>query len=77
MLDCQWAAENLFLAAHAKGLGTCYMGFVLMFREDPEVHELLRIPEGYALMAAAAVGYPNIKPEGLPKRKPAEIEWVR
>src|SRR5512140_3620682 len=26
-VDCQLAMENLFLTAHAKGLGTCYMGF--------------------------------------------------
>ena len=28
-VDCQLATENLFLAAHGKGLGACYMGYLL------------------------------------------------
>jgi nitroreductase len=76
-IDCQLATENLFLAAHAKGLGTCYMGFLLFGADDPEVRSLLRMPEGYALMAATTVGHPASKPEGPPKRNPPKIEWVR
>ncbi len=77
MIDCQLAAENLFLAAHAKGLGTCYMGFLMMAAEHSEVQRLLRIPEGHRLLAAAVVGHPALPPEGPPKRHPARIEWVR
>jgi len=77
MIDCQMAAENLFLAAHAKGLGTCYMGFLLLGREDPEVGALLRLPEGYELMAAAIVGHPATAPAGPPHRNPPRVEWVR
>ena len=76
MIDCQLAAENLFLAAHAKGLGTCYVGFLMFGREDDEVRELLHLPEGHELMAAAIVGYPGEKP-GPPQRRPAPFEWVR
>ena len=77
MIDCQLAAENLFLAAHAKGLGTCYMGFLMFGRDDLEVCSLLRIPEGYELMAAAVVGHPGVPPAGPPRRNPPRIEWVR
>jgi nitroreductase len=76
MIDCQLAAENLFLAAHAKGLGTCYIGFVLLGRDDPEVRGLLRIPESHGLMAAAITGYPAVTPSA-PQRNPAQIEWMR
>ena len=76
MIDCQLAAENLFLAAHAKGLGTCYLGFLMFGSQDSVVRELLRLPQGYELMAAAIVGYPSVKP-GPPQRNPARIEWVR
>jgi nitroreductase len=76
--DCQLAAENLFLAAHAKGLGTCYMGFLLFLARDARVtRELLRIPEGYEMMAAAVVGHPASHPDGPPLRNPPRIEWVR
>ncbi len=76
-IDCQLAAENLFLAAHARGLGTCYMGFLLMAGENPEVRRLLRVPEGHNLLAAAVIGHPDRHPEGLPDRRPAVIEWIR
>jgi nitroreductase len=76
-IDCQLAAENLFLAAHAKGLGTCYMGFLLMLGTDDRARELLRIPENYAMMAAAVVGHPEKRPDGPPQRSAPRIEWVR
>ncbi len=76
MVDCQLAAENLFLAAHAKGLGTCYMGFLQMVAENPEVRKLLQLPEGYKMMAAAVVGHPDLRPDGPPQRNPARVTWV-
>lgn len=77
MFDCQLAIENLFLTAHAKGLGTCYMGFLLLAAENPEARQLLQIAEGFKMMAAAVVGYPEVRPEGPPQRNPARITWVQ
>jgi nitroreductase len=77
MADCHLAAENLFLAAHARGLGTCYMGFLTMVRDNPTVKDLLGIPEGHEMMAAAIVGHPAGPPDGPPKRNPPRVEWVR
>ncbi len=76
MIDCQLAIENLFLAAHAKGLGTCYMGFLLLARDDPQVRQLLRVPDGHGLMAATVIGYPAVTPSA-PPRNPVQIGWVR
>ena len=76
MYDCQLAAENLFLAAHAKGLGTCYMGFLQLAADLPEVHELLGLADGFKMMAAAVVGHPQIRPEDPPQRNPPRIVWV-
>ena len=75
--DCHLAAENLFLSAHARGLGTCYMGFLLMVRDHPQVRELLRVPGGFSIMAAAIAGHPASAPEEPPRRDPPRIEWVR
>ena len=77
MIDCQLAAENLFLAAHAKGLGTCYMGFLTLAAGHPEARKLLGLAEGYEMMAAAVVGHPDVRPEGPPQRSPAKTDWVR
>jgi nitroreductase len=76
MYDCQLAAENLFLAAHAKGLGTCYMGFLQLAADHPEAHKLLAIADGFKMMAAAIVGHPDVRPEGPPQRNPARVAWV-
>ncbi len=75
--DCLLAAENLFLSAHAMGLGTCYMGFLGMVRDNPVVRDLLRIPEGHEMVASAIVGHPAAPPDGPPKRNPPRVEWVR
>jgi nitroreductase len=76
LFDCQLAAENLLLAAHAKGLGACYMGFLLLAAENPEVQKLLQLVDGSKMMAAAVVGHPGSRPEGPPQRNPARVKWV-
>jgi nitroreductase len=75
-VDCQLAAENLFLAAHAKGLGSCYMGFLLFAADVPEARKLLDVPEGFRMVAAAIVGHPQIRTEGPPQRNPPRVNWV-
>jgi len=77
MLDCNLAMENIFLAAHAQGLGTCYMGFLFFGRDDAKVRQMLHIPEGHDIMAACCVGHSKMTPEGPPKRNPPQVEWVR
>jgi nitroreductase len=74
-IDCQLAAENLFLAAQAKGLGSCYMGFLLMQREDPQIRQLLNLPPDYELMAAAVVGFPASPGEGKTERDLPRVDW--
>ena len=75
-VDCQLAMENLLLAAHGRGLGACYMGFLLLAAEVPEARQLLGIAEGFRMVAAAIVGHPGNRPEGPPVRSPARINWV-
>ena len=43
--DCALAAENLMLAAHAVGLGTCWIGFAKGWLETPEGKSALKLPE--------------------------------
>jgi nitroreductase len=77
MIDCQLAMENLFLAAHAKRLGACYMGFLTLAADRPEVQKILGIADGFKMVAAAIVGHPDVRPEGPPQRNAARITWVR
>lgn len=72
-MDCANAMENMALAAHAIGLGSCYIGSLLPALEGPEapaLYKALGIPEGYTVRAALAVGYPAAAPaERVPRRE--------
>src|SRR5512147_2152431 len=43
--SCPLACENMMLAAHALGLGSCWVGFGAMAVEEPEVRKLLELQE--------------------------------
>ncbi len=77
MLDSLLAAENLILAAHAKGLGTCFMGFLMLAQSAEGIAQTLGVPDGYQITAPIIVGYSDAIPQTPPERKPAEITWVR
>lgn len=57
--DCSAAIENLLLAAHALGLGACWLG--VHPREDRmrRIAEILGIPATVIPVAAIAVGLPG------------------
>jgi nitroreductase len=50
------ALQNFLLAAHARGLGTCWLGVVTICRED--IKALLEIPDDKTLLGGVAVGIP-------------------
>ena len=50
------ALENFLLAAHARGLGTCWLGIVTVCQED--IKTLLAIQDDKTLLGGVAVGLP-------------------
>jgi nitroreductase len=73
--DCALAAENLMLAAYAKGLGTCWIGFAQNWLATPDGKEALGVPPTYAPIAPIIVGHPRRRPPPVPRKAP-EIHWV-
>jgi nitroreductase len=73
--DVAMAAENLMLAAHAAGLGTCWIGFAQSFLATPEGKALLGLPEAWVPVAPIIVGHPRSWPAPVPRKAP-EIRWV-
>ncbi len=65
--------ENMLLAAHALGYGTCWMTGPLIAKK--RISEILRIPHHDNLAALIPMGVPDIMPPA-PPRKPLE-EIVR
>ena len=65
------AVENLLLACRAEGLG-CVLTTLLCERE-PEVREILAIPEPWATAAAVPIGYPRLRGHGPISRRPGPM----
>ena len=74
--DCWLAAENLMLAATAKGLGTCCIGFAVGLLNTEDVKRELGIPEGGAAVAPIIVGVPRDPIPPGSRKPPAVLTWV-
>ena len=58
--DAHMAAQNIILAAHAMGLGTCLIGLSLVaFRHDSSVAAALDLPRNETVHSVIAIGYPD------------------
>jgi nitroreductase len=62
--------QNLLLACRAEGLG-CVLT-TLLCAHEPEVRELLQIPEPWATAAFLPIGYPVGQGHGPLSRRPIE-----
>src|SRR5665648_848332 len=56
--DCAMAAQNMMLAAHSKGLGSCWIGAAQPALMDEEYLRELGAPVGYKVVAPIIFGYP-------------------
>lgn len=76
-IDVAIAAQNLVLAAHALGLGTCYIGFIAStIKYAPAVRKMLGIDYPYELVTSICVGYPKVKQDKPVPRGPVPVEWI-
>ena len=73
--SCPLACENMMLAAHSLGLGTCWVGFGAMVTEDGSVQKLLDLQEGEAIFGPILLGYPKADPPRPPKKEP-KVKWL-
>ncbi len=69
--DAGMLAENIMLAAHSLGLGTCCLGGVVRFLSSHNQAEFflneLNIPADYKINFIIAVGYPDEEPAAKPR----------
>jgi nitroreductase len=71
--DCCRAGQNLMLSAHARGLGTCWVGSPMLWISTPEVRAELKIPPNLAPVAVFCLGYAAAAPEPVVHDKPPVI----
>ncbi len=64
LLDCANAAQNMLLAAHALGYGSCWMGGF----SESGVKKVLGLPEDFRVMALLPIGKAAEEPDPRPRR---------
>lgn len=75
--DATCAVMNILLAAHAYGLGTCYICSVISGLRDGEIMPRLKLPAGYLPFGCVALGYPKEHAPEPKERRSDDISYVR
>ena len=58
--DALLATQNILLAAHSMGLGSCLIGYaVAAMKKDPSIQKSIGIPSEEEIHAVIALGYPD------------------
>ena len=55
--DGTLCTANIMLAAHAKGIGSCWIGFAQDFMDRPEIKARYKVPEHCRFVSALSLGY--------------------
>lgn len=75
-IDCALAVENLMLAAHAKGIGSCFCGAAPMPKVIAGLQEMFALPDSIRPLSIVVLGYPKEEPKQPTDRFKAEkIHW--
>ena len=73
--DCCRAGQNLMLSAHARGLGTCWVGSPMLWLRTATAKAKLKISPELVPVTALCLGYPAAIPEAAPRKRPPII-WL-
>lgn len=78
--DASLVMENMMLAAHAQGLGSCWIHREREMFATEEGKELMKqwgLPEGLVGIGALALGYPDAEPSPAKPRKEGYTRVIR
>ena len=78
--DASLVLENMMLAAHAQGLGSCWIHREREMFATEEGKDLMKqwgLPEGLVGIGALALGYPNAEPTPAKPRKEGYTRVIR
>lgn len=76
MAECAAAVENMLLAAHALGLGACWINQPHWFSAVPDLRALfapLGLRDDEDILASLCVGYTNLPTPPMPPRKEGRL----
>ena len=73
--DCSRAGRICMLSAHARGLGSCWVGAPMLWLRSLETRKELDIGEAFAPFAAITLGYAAAVPPSHSRERP-KIVWA-
>lgn len=73
--DCSACGENVLLAAHAMGIGACWIGLHPVEERERALHKVCRIPESLIPFALISLGYPNEDLPAIDRTDPTRVHW--
>jgi nitroreductase len=71
LADCAIASQNIMLAAHEMGIGTC----VALSYAKSAISEILELPDNVEPMLVVTLGYPAEAPEPPPRLELSKIAF--
>jgi nitroreductase len=75
-LDSGIAGQNMVLAAHSLGLGTCWVSFAQIAMWKREFRQAIGLKHPYKLATTIALGYPRGNPDGFVQRETKAVGWI-
>lgn len=75
--SCACCAQNMMLAAHALGLGSCWIGFASILGLRRQTLQDIGVPDGCHVAATLTIGHPEGNPQP-PMRNPMAdvVNWI-
>ncbi|MFH1149433.1 MAG: nitroreductase family protein [Actinomycetota bacterium] len=74
-VDVGCCGQNMVLAAHSMGLGTCWVGFVELLKYGLKWRRKFGVEFPYRFCEAICLGYPVGNPDGIIEREVMEVDW--
>jgi len=71
LLDAGLAMQQLMLAAHAEGLGTCWVAWF----DEEKARIACAVPQDYRVVALSPLGFPNAAPSVRPRKELDQITF--
>ena len=75
--DCSAAIENLLLAAHALGLGACWVGVHPIDQAVASLKQVLSLPHAIVPIAVIALGHPGEQPGPRTRFNPDHVRFEK
>ncbi|MCF2144323.1 MAG: nitroreductase family protein [Candidatus Heimdallarchaeota archaeon] len=75
--NCNQAAGYVRIVAHAFGLGSCFIGYLIHYAKyNKKIPELLKIPPSNEIFQVLILGYPKYRFKTFVSRKPSKVDFV-